>query len=45
VTDDFTLMSPASSRAPQSPLWGEDQEREALPIAGDAERAVPNARR
>ena len=31
--------------APEPPLWREDPEREAVPLAGDAERAVPHARR
>ncbi len=35
----------AISHAPVAPLWGEDQKREAVPLAGDAERKVPNARR
>ena len=33
------------AHAPQSPLWGADKEREAVSITGDAERALPNARR
>jgi hypothetical protein len=28
----------------QPALWGENQKREALPITGDAERTVPDAR-
>ena len=28
----------AISHAPQRPLWGEDPEREPVPVAGDAER-------
>jgi hypothetical protein len=28
----------AISHAPQRPLWGEDSEREPVPVAGDAER-------
>jgi hypothetical protein len=35
----------ALSHAPVTPLWGEDEEREPVPLAGDAERQVPNARR
>ena len=35
----------ALSNAPVAPLWGEDEEREPVPLAGDAERQVPNARR
>ena len=31
--------------APQSALWGEDEKREAVPVASDAERPVPDARR
>ena len=31
--------------APQSPLWREDAEREAVPLAGDGEGEVPDARR
>ncbi len=31
--------------APEPPLWGPDQERELVPIAGDAERPLPHARR
>jgi len=34
----------ALSHAPVTPLWGEDEEREPVPLAGDAERQVPNAR-
>jgi len=34
-----------TTNAPQSPLWSEDEEREPLPVASDAERSVPNARR
>jgi hypothetical protein len=33
------------SHAPQQPLWSEDEERELVPIASDAERPVPHARR
>jgi hypothetical protein len=35
----------AISHAPQPPLWGQDKERKPLPIRGDVERAMPNARR
>jgi hypothetical protein len=35
----------AITHAPVAPLWGEDQERESVPVARDAERQVPNARR
>jgi hypothetical protein len=35
----------AISHAPVAPLWGENEKREALPRAGDAEREVPDARR
>jgi hypothetical protein len=35
----------AITHAPVTPLWGEDQKREALPLAGDAEREMPDARR
>ncbi len=31
--------------APEPPLWGENQDREHVPIAGDAERPLPHARR
>jgi hypothetical protein len=31
--------------APQPPLWGPDAEREQVQVSGDAERAVPDARR
>jgi hypothetical protein len=31
--------------APVAPLWGEDSEREPVPLAGDAEREVPPSRR
>jgi hypothetical protein len=31
--------------APQPAVWSADEEREPLPIAGDAERPLPNARR
>ncbi len=34
----------AITHAPVAPLWSEDQEREPVPIAGDAERQVPHAR-
>ena len=33
------------AHAPQSPLWGADKEGNAVPVTGDAERSVPNARR
>jgi hypothetical protein len=32
------------SHAPQPPLWSEDQEREPVPLASDAEREMPHAR-
>jgi hypothetical protein len=35
----------AISHAPVAPLWSEDQKREPVPLAGDAERPLPNARR
>jgi len=35
----------ALRHAPVAPLWGEDQEREPVPLAGDAEREVPPSRR
>src|SRR4051812_23901855 len=35
----------AVTYAPVSPLWSEDPEREPVPLAGDAERQVPDARR
>ncbi len=35
----------AITHAPVAPLWSEDQEREPVPVAGDAERAMPDARR
>ena len=35
----------ALSHAPVAPLWSEDQNREPVPIARDAERQVPDARR
>jgi hypothetical protein len=31
--------------APQPPMWGADKKREAVPVARDAERPVPTARR
>ena len=34
----------AISHAPVAPLWGENEKREAMPRAGDAERQVPDAR-
>jgi hypothetical protein len=33
------------SHAPQQAMWSEDKEREPLPIAGDAKRPMPDARR
>ena len=33
------------AHAPQSPLWGADKERDAVPVAGNAERPLPDARR
>jgi hypothetical protein len=33
------------THAPQSPLWSKDEERTPVPVAGDAERALPHARR
>ena len=35
----------AITHAPVAPLWREDQKREAVPLAGDAEREMPDARR
>jgi hypothetical protein len=35
----------ALSHAPVAPVWGEDQNREPLPLSRDAERQVPDARR
>ncbi len=35
----------AISHAPVAPLWGEDTNREPLPVGGDAERSLPDARR
>jgi hypothetical protein len=32
------------AHAPQSALWGADKERDAVPVIGDAERSVPDAR-
>jgi hypothetical protein len=32
------------AHAPQPEVWSEDKEREAVPVAGHAERALPNAR-
>ena len=31
----------AITHAPVAPLWGEDQKREPVPVASDAERPVP----
>jgi hypothetical protein len=33
------------THAPVAPLWSENQEREPVPLAGDAERSLPHARR
>jgi len=33
------------AHAPQPPMWSEDAERESLPLTGNEERTVPNARR
>jgi hypothetical protein len=35
----------AITHAPVTPLWGEDQKRKPVPLAGDAEREMPDARR
>ena len=35
----------AITHAPQPALWSENSQREPVPIAGDAERALPDARR
>jgi hypothetical protein len=35
----------ALTHASVAPLWSEDEKRKPVPIAGDAERALPNARR
>jgi hypothetical protein len=35
----------ALTHAPVAPLWREDQKRQAVPLAGDAEREMPDARR
>ena len=32
------------AHAPQPTVWSTDEEREAMPIAGDAERPLPDAR-
>ena len=32
------------AHAPQSPVWGEDKRREPVPLAGDGERPLPDAR-
>ena len=34
-----------TAHAPQSPLWGDDKERDAVSITCDVERALPDARR
>ena len=34
----------ALTHAPVAPLWGQSPEREPVPLAGDAERPMPNAR-
>jgi hypothetical protein len=33
------------AHAPQSAVWSADKEREPLPVSGDAERPLPDARR
>jgi hypothetical protein len=33
------------ARAPQPTVWSADKERERLPVSGNAERPLPNARR
>ena len=33
------------THAPQQAMWSADKEREPLPVAGDAERSLPDARR
>jgi hypothetical protein len=33
------------THAPQPAVWSEDKERQSVPVSGDAERPVPNARR
>jgi hypothetical protein len=38
-------MQKAISYAPVAPLWSENPEREPVPLAGDAERPMPHARR
>jgi len=35
----------AITHAPVTPLSGEDQKRKPVPLAGDAEREMPDARR
>ena len=32
------------ARAPEPPMWGQDPDRDALPVARDDERTLPNAR-
>ena len=34
----------AISYAPVAPLWSEDEKRKPVPLAGDAERPLPDAR-
>lgn len=38
------LHAKAISHAPVAPLWSQDPERESVPVAGDAERTMPDAR-
>jgi len=47
VTSEYRDQPNAKAlrHAPVAPLWGEDQEREPVPLAGDAEREVPPSRR
>ena len=33
------------AHAPEPAMWSADKEREAVPVAGDAERPLPDARR
>jgi hypothetical protein len=41
---DAKAISRSSPDALEPPVWSQDEERELVPVAGDAEWAMPNAR-
>jgi hypothetical protein len=42
---EMQAARPLPTHAPQPAVWSADKERQPLPVSGDAERPLPNARR